>query len=122
MKTKKEGLQNYLKYSFNSILSIFHRSGYRGPTSEFGQNRIHNTGFNAVEQLTLSTIYEIFFVLVCFIFDLNCCLHPYLQGRSRCTSVSCVQPPVDEKLISGYTSRDIYYIIYILIYAIILKK
>ena len=29
MKTKKEGLQNYLEYSFNSILNIFYRSGYK---------------------------------------------------------------------------------------------
>ena len=26
---KKEGLQNYLEYSFNSILNIFYRSGYK---------------------------------------------------------------------------------------------
>ena len=38
---KKEGFQNYLEYSFNSILNIFNHSGYRALDPEFGQNRIH---------------------------------------------------------------------------------
>ena len=41
---KKEGLQNYLEYSFKSILNIFYRSGFRALDPEFGQNRIRNTG------------------------------------------------------------------------------
>ena len=40
---KKEGLQNYLEYSFNSILNIFCRSRYRAQDPEFGQHRIHVT-------------------------------------------------------------------------------
>ena len=43
METKKEGLQNYPENSFNSILNIFYRSGYRALDPEFGQNRIRNT-------------------------------------------------------------------------------
>ena len=45
---KKEGLQNYLEYSFYSILNIFYRSGYRALDPEFGQNRIRNTDFNRI--------------------------------------------------------------------------
>ena len=37
---KKEGLQNYLEFSFNSILNIFYRSGYRALDPKFCQNRI----------------------------------------------------------------------------------
>ena len=43
MKNKKEGLHNYLEYSFNSILNIFYRLGYRALDPEFSQNRIHIT-------------------------------------------------------------------------------
>ena len=42
---KKEGLQNYLEYSFYSILTISHRSGYTALDPEFDQNRIRNTAY-----------------------------------------------------------------------------
>ena len=45
---KKEFLQNYLENSFNSILNIFYRSGYRDLDPKFGQNRIRNTGFSRI--------------------------------------------------------------------------
>ena len=38
---KKEVLQNYIEYSFKSILNIFYRSGYRALDPKFGQNRNH---------------------------------------------------------------------------------
>ena len=42
--TKKEGLQNYLDNSNNSILSISHRSGYRALDPKLAKkNRIRNT-------------------------------------------------------------------------------
>ena len=37
---KKEGLQNYLEFSFNSILNISYRSGNRALDPKFCQNRI----------------------------------------------------------------------------------
>ena len=37
---KKEGLQNYLELSFNSILNISYRLGYRALDPKFCQNRI----------------------------------------------------------------------------------
>ena len=37
---KKEGLQIFLEFSFNSILNISYRSGYKAPDPKFYQNRI----------------------------------------------------------------------------------
>ena len=60
---KKEGLQNYLEFSINSILNIFHRSGYRGLDPEFGQSHIWPcmTGSNKVPTLSRhSCAYNLF--------------------------------------------------------------
>ena len=43
---KKEGFQNYLEYSFNSILNVVYRSRYSALDPEFGKNRIHITVLN----------------------------------------------------------------------------
>ena len=51
---KNEDLQNYLEYSFCSILNIFYCSGCRALDPEFGQNRIHITGGNALRRYLLS--------------------------------------------------------------------
>ena len=37
---KKEGLKNYLEFSFNSNLDISYRSGYRALDPKFCKNRI----------------------------------------------------------------------------------
>ena len=39
-KNKKEGVRNYLRYSFNRLLKIFLSFRYRAPDPVFGQNRI----------------------------------------------------------------------------------
>ena len=52
---KKEGLQNYLEYSLNSILNIFYHSWYRALDPDFGQNRVHITEYN---DLTLALYWK----------------------------------------------------------------
>ena len=53
METKKLGLQNYLEYSFNSILMISFRSGDRALDPKFGQNRIHDAASDTVNWFTV---------------------------------------------------------------------
>ena len=60
---KKEGLQNYLEYSFNSIINISYRSVYRALDPKFVQNRIRNTALKAWSKNKKITIFlnSIFF-------------------------------------------------------------
>ena len=53
MKTIKEGLQNHLEFSFNSVLIISHRSGYRALDQKLCQNRIRNTALLALDVLLM---------------------------------------------------------------------
>ena len=53
---KKEGLQNYLEFSFNSILNISYRSGYRALDPKFCQNRILIPDFTVLEATKTSLI------------------------------------------------------------------
>ena len=53
-------MQNYLEYSFNIILNIFYRSGYRALDPEFGQNRIRNNVFWNDNNVHLQKYYTLY--------------------------------------------------------------
>ena len=51
-KNKKEGVQNYLTYSFNRLLKISLSLRYRAPDPVYGQNRILIPGFQKLVENT----------------------------------------------------------------------